>query len=129
MPNGGSPMNEHVADNRLRKTEKLLKSAQFDAVFKNGRSAGNKRLVVHWLENDLGHPRLGLVVSRRFGGAVARNRFKRRIREIFRTSKGKIGARDIVVLPAKKPEARNANLDELRESFEKLLRRMETQDT
>lgn len=118
-------MHPYVADNRLRKAEKLLKTPQFDAVFKRGQSAGNKRLVVHWLESELGHPRLGLVVSRRFGGAVRRNRFKRRIREIFRTHKGKIGSRDIVVLPAKKPEAGKATFDELLESFNKLLQRMD----
>lgn len=117
-------MHEFTADNKLRKEEKLLKRAQFDAVFKGGRSAGNKRLVAHWLDNDLGHPRLGLVVSTRFGGAVERNRFKRRIREIFRTHKNEIGARDVVVLPSKRPESRSAGHDELLDSFLKLVAKM-----
>lgn len=117
-------MHPFLEDNKLRKEEKLLAKPQFDAVFDNGRSAGNKRLVMHWLANELGYPRLGLVVSTRFGNAVQRNRFKRRVREIFRTHKREIGAYDIVVLPAKRPEARDSTFDELADSFLKLLARM-----
>lgn len=119
-------MHAYLADNKLRKDEKLLKRAQFDAVFSTRKSAGNKRLVLHWADNELGHPRLGLVVSTRFGNAVERNRFKRRIREIFRTHKAEIGSRDIVVLPSKKPEGKDSTFDELREAFLKLLKRIDT---
>jgi ribonuclease P protein component len=34
--------------------------------------------------NTLGCDRLGIIASRKFGGAVARNRAKRRLRELFR---------------------------------------------
>jgi ribonuclease P protein component len=117
-------MHAYLADNKLRKEEKLLKRAQFDAVFATRQSAGNKRLVIHWADNDLGHPRLGLVVSTRYGGAVERNRFKRRVREIFRTHKARVGSRDIVVLPARRPEAKDASHEELLEAFLKLLGRI-----
>ena len=36
---------------------------------------------------NLGHHRLGIMVSRRVGGSVARNRIRRRVREIYRTRK------------------------------------------
>src|SRR5688572_5128776 len=117
-------MHPYLSDNKLRKDEKLLTKAQFDAVFDSGHSAGNKRLVIHWAANELGHPRLGLVVSTRFGGAVQRNQFKRRVREVFRRNKVRIGARDIVVLPSKKPEAQSADYDELLEAFLALIARM-----
>ena len=118
-------MHPYLTDNKLRKEEKLLNKAQFDVVFNKGSSAGNKRLVVHWLENELGHPRLGLVVSTRFGNAVQRNRFKRRIRELFRLHKNEIGARDVVVLPSKRPESRDSTYEELGDSFLKLMTRIE----
>ncbi|MCA8945126.1 MAG: ribonuclease P protein component [Planctomycetes bacterium] len=121
-------MHEYVADNKLRKEEKLLTRAQFDVVFKGGRSAGNKRLVVHCIENQLGHPRLGLVVSTRFGNAVERNRFKRRIREVFRTHKSDIGSHDVVVLPSKRPESRTSTFDELGESLMKLIQKLASSD-
>ncbi|MCB9895082.1 MAG: ribonuclease P protein component [Planctomycetes bacterium] len=118
-------MHPYLSDNKLRKEEKLLNKGQFDVVFEKGRSAGNKRIVMHWLANELGHPRLGLVVSTRFGNAVQRNRFKRRVREIFRTHKNEIGARDVVVLPSKRPESRESTYEELADSFLKLLTRIE----
>ncbi len=38
----------------------------------------------HVRANDAGHPRLGLTASRRVGGAVVRNRLRRRVREHYR---------------------------------------------
>ena len=51
-------------------------------------------------DNDLGYDRLGLAASRKLGGAVARNRAKRLLREAFRRHKrrGRRGA-DLVALP------------------------------
>jgi ribonuclease P protein component len=51
------------------------------------------------LPNDLGHPRLGLSISkRRLGSAVARNAMKRRIREAFRViPKDELGSFDYLI--------------------------------
>ncbi len=116
-------MHAYLEDERLRKAEKLLKRAEFDAVFERGRSVGGKILVVHWLENKLQHPRLGLVVGVRFGNAVKRNAWKRQIREIFRRNKAAFGSRDVVVLPGKRDEAKTAGHDELKAALLTLLRR------
>lgn len=116
----------YLADQRLRKDERLLRKAQFDAVFAAGFSVGNKRLVMRTMDNTLGHPRLGLVVGKRFGNAVQRNRWKRRIRDLFRRRKAALGGRDIVFMPAKGPEAQEADYDELKEAFEKLIARLTT---
>jgi ribonuclease P protein component len=51
------------------------------------------------LPNDRPHNRLGIVASRRVGGAVSRNRAKRLIREVFRLNKDRVIALDIVVIP------------------------------
>jgi ribonuclease P protein component len=37
-----------------------------------------------WVSNDTGHPRMGLIVPRFQSSAVARNRLRRRIREVWR---------------------------------------------
>lgn len=42
--------------------------------------------------------RLGITASRKVGGAVERNRVKRRVREWFREVRGELGDRDLVVI-------------------------------
>lgn len=117
-------MHEYLSDEKLRKEERLLKRSDFQCVFETRQSTGNKILVLHKLENAIGHPRLGLVVSKKFGNAVARNKFKRQIREIFRRNKVKIGGIDLVVLPSKKTDSRAASFNQIEETFLKLLKRL-----
>lgn len=50
-------------------------------------------------------PRLGLVVTRRYGKAVRRNRMKRLLREFFRRHKGLLPPRDLVIMAKKGAEA------------------------
>ena len=68
----------HGPDARLRSR------GEFTAVQQHGRRVATRTLTLLAMPNTLGHDRLGIVASRRMGGAVTRNRAKRRIREIFR---------------------------------------------
>jgi len=49
--------------------------------------ARNSFLTLALAPNDLPHPRLGIIVSKKCGNAVKRNRIKRHIREAFRLSR------------------------------------------
>lgn len=89
-----------IPDYRFPRSRRLLKTAEFDRVFARRRSAADATLLLYACENNLPHARLGLVVSRKCGGAVARARWKRCLREAFRLSQGELPAGlDVVALP------------------------------
>ncbi|MFW6056766.1 MAG: ribonuclease P protein component [Chloroflexota bacterium] len=65
----------------MRKPWSLTRREQFDKVFRHGRAVHGALTSVRALPNGQANSRLGLVVGKRVGGAVQRNRAKRLIRE------------------------------------------------
>jgi ribonuclease P protein component len=75
-----------VASSKQRSSDRgrLSRSAEFERVYRQGRSTANRHLVLYAFPNATSQrPRLGLSVSRKVGGAVERNRVKRMLRESF----------------------------------------------
>ena len=72
----------------MQRRNRLSRSRDFDTVYRKGRSASTRFLVLYWFprEDDAAveGSRLGLAVPRSVGGAVVRNRVKRRLRETWR---------------------------------------------
>ena len=70
-----------------RKRGRLSRSGDFDRVYREGQSHGNRFLVLYAFPRDdddePGEVRLGISVSRKVGGAVGRNAVKRALKEAF----------------------------------------------
>jgi ribonuclease P protein component len=85
-------------DHRFPKRVRLLRASEFEGVFAGRASAVDASISLYGAANELGYPRLGLVVSRRVGEAVVRNRWKRLLREAFRLSQQRLPALDLVCI-------------------------------
>jgi ribonuclease P protein component len=87
---------------RRSRRQRLSRSAEFDRVYREGRSHANRYLIVYSFpregERD-GDPRLGVSVGRKVGGAVERNRVKRLLRDAFWAIAGELpDGHDFVVV-------------------------------
>jgi ribonuclease P protein component len=95
---------------RRPKRGRLSRSAEFERVYRQGRSVGNRFLVLYsFPRSSAGEPadgtRLGVSVSRKVGGAVERNKVKRLLREAFGTLADRLPDDQDVVVVAR-PEVR-----------------------
>jgi ribonuclease P protein component len=108
---------------RFPKRMRLLRPAEFARVMAARSSAADGMLRMYAATSDLDHPRLGLTVSRKVGGAVERTRWKRGLREAFRLVQHELPALDLVCLPQRTSEP---DVQRLRESLVRLARQLET---
>jgi len=85
----------------VHKRNRLSRSADFDAVYRQGRSTSTRFLVLYWFDrdDDPADPRLGLAVPKAAGNAVTRNRIKRQLREVWRARIDRVSpGRDYVLI-------------------------------
>lgn len=97
----------------------LRRREDFARLSTHGHTRADRLLVLHVLPNALDHDRYGISTGRRIGGAVVRNRVRRRVRAILRAAPhGSVG---LDVLIVARPASSEAGFDELRSALERLL--------
>ena len=106
----------------FRRRQRLCRQRDLDRVFARRCSAGDHLLVVYVDANGLDWSRLAVKTGRRLGGAVARNRIRRRIREAFRTRQHELPTGlDVICIPQPDASA-EAGTEDFARSLERLMR-------
>jgi ribonuclease P protein component len=98
----------------------LRRKADFDSLGRRGSVRSTRLLVLRSLRTDRPETRIGLSTPRSLGGAVQRNRVRRRLRELIRERIEDVGVGWDLLLIAR-PEAGAASYAELREAVRSLL--------
>jgi ribonuclease P protein component len=100
---------------------RLLRRSEFDAVYQQGRRRSSKHFVIFVHANGRPLSRFGTSVKRELGGAVVRNRIRRRVREIVRLHRQEIAPGWDMVIHPRSTVAR-ADFSELTEELLSLIR-------
>jgi ribonuclease P protein component len=78
----------------------LLHRPEFERVYRNGKRRSSRLFAILYAPNGLSCSRFGMSVGRALGGAVVRNRIRRRVREVLRRRRQEISSGwDIILHP------------------------------
>jgi len=98
----GDAVNAPVERRNLPREWRLVRRAEYDAVYREGRRRAAGNFVVFTRRNGLPRGRFGMSVKKALGTAVVRNRIRRRIREILRLHREEIAPGwDMVIHPSR----------------------------
>jgi len=101
--------------------EMLRRKAEFEAIGRHGTVRSSRLLVLRSMRTTGSRTRIGLSTPRTLGGAVQRNRVRRRLRDLLREQLTAEGGVDLLLIA--RSEAGSATYSELREELRSLLER------
>jgi len=112
-------------DERYTKAERLLKRREFRHVYDQGQRYHFPLFTVFVLKTAQENSRLGVTVTKRIGSAVARNRCKRLVKEVFRRNKWRLPVDLDMVVNAKHPMV-EATYQEVENQFLTFIKKLAT---
>ena len=83
----GSQSDLPGSSQRFPRSCRLTARSQFREIYAKGRRVGCPSFTFFGLPNSVGHSRIGITATRKFGSAVLRNRAKRVLRDCFRRNR------------------------------------------
>ncbi|MEI8312154.1 MAG: ribonuclease P protein component [Verrucomicrobiota bacterium] len=109
---------------RFPREARLREGREFSQVREHGRVAQGRLLrLAHLCIGSGSTAKAGIITSKRVGGAVVRNKIRRRLRELIRGSRPDFPAGSLIVAVAK-PASASASFEELRGEWLLLARRL-----
>lgn len=102
------------------KAERLTKNKEFQAVYKRGQAYVGRYVVLYVLPQRSRVTRTGFTVGKKVGGAVERNRVRRRLKEVHRSLQPQIKLGFDLVLVAR-PRALTVPFQDLSKEVRRLL--------
>ncbi len=103
------------------KEARLTQNHEYTKVYRAGRRIPSANFLLFFLASPAGHSRIGLSSGKKVGGAVVRNRVKRRMREIMRKYRTMFAfAADVVVVAH--PQAANLTQQQMEGEIVRLLK-------
>lgn len=75
----------------ISKKERISKKSEFNLIFKNGKKITSKELKTYFIKNNKKQSSFSIVIGKKLGNAIQRNRIKRLIREVYRKNKEYFG--------------------------------------
>jgi len=111
---------------RFGRAQKIKKQSEISTLFKNGQRWTCDSYALIFKQNDLQHDRFGVIVSKKLGNAVVRNKIKRIFREVYRCNirRDEPPFFDILIKP--KPGADFWNVSEQKGLFDKWQEKVKT---
>lgn len=106
----------------MRSKYVLNRQKDFDAVYKLGKNAGAKYVVLFYRKNKLDYSRISFLASKKVGNSVERHRARRLMKEAFRLSSAVISPGYDLIIIARKPIL-EADMSDVRQSLITVLKK------
>lgn len=92
---------------------RIHRGSQYREIFNHSSKITGRYIVLLTRKNELGYSRFGIITSKKVGGAVVRNRVKRRLRALIRlyTDKIKPGCDSVIIARVRARESNYQNME------------------